>query len=819
MGWMRRLLIALGGLVVLAGLGLAALLLLVDPNDYKATLEAAVKERYNRTLSIDGDIRLSVVPGLGLDISKVSLSEPNSTQVFAAVDNARVSVAWWPLLSRHLVIDHLGVTGIKANVVRDAEGRFNFHDLMQPSADQAGADAPAEPRDGDAHSIQLNIAGVSLDGGEIAVRDEAHDMTVRLGALAMSARGIALDEPFDFSLSGRMLGQSPRADATIQMQGRLTVAPYAERYAVKGLDLRVAGVLPSVKATTFTVRGDAAYDAARGALQVSGLNLVFQGDMALTTPMTGVDAQLNVPTLNADMRQGTIELEKSVVKASGRMGASPFSLSLNAPVLRITDQAAGGGPLQAAFTLDGEQTIDAKLSLSGLGGNAKHFEVDEMKLTATHKRGGRTAGIAAASPIVASLADRTFEWPELRAQVDLVDPALPGGKMEIPVTGKLRTDLAADTASAELRATVEGGALEASADVTGFERPAVVFKLGAQTLDLDKLWPAAPPAAAAPANAGGKSAAPAAETPVDLAFLQDLDIKGNVRVADLKARGIEMQQVVANLAVAKGRASLSGLSARLYEGTLAGSAFAEADGNRLGVDAKLANVSVEPLLRAVAGYDALSGKGNVNVAVTAAGKTRSALLKSLEGSGSVALRDGRIQGFNVAQSLREFKAMIPIGQVQKQEADQARATDFSELRSQIRIQQGVGTLHDLMVAAPLLRISEGAPANVNFVDETLDLVANVKVVNTSTGQDGKALEELRDITVPIHLTGPFRSPEYAIQWSQVGSQALKRTLQNELGRQVDRLLDRGRDSGQGESSGDNPTGKILGEALKGLFKQ
>src|SRR5690606_15633574 len=131
MVWVKRLLIALVALVVLVAVAVGALILLVDPNDYKQTLEDEVKARYNRSLAIDGDIRFSMLPSLGLEISGVALSEPGSNQMFAAMESARVSVAWWPLLSRHLVIEHLTINGVKANLVRDENGRFNFQDFLQ----------------------------------------------------------------------------------------------------------------------------------------------------------------------------------------------------------------------------------------------------------------------------------------------------------------------------------------------------------------------------------------------------------------------------------------------------------------------------------------------------------------------------------------------------------------------------------------------------------------------------------------------------------------------------------------------------------------
>src|SRR5690606_32101618 len=129
------------------------------------------------------------------------LSEPGSKQVFATVDTARVAVAWWPLLSRHLVMEHLSVTGVKANVVRGADGRFNFHDLLQRQGEPVAADVSAPADTAKEPSVQLNIGGVSLNGGEIAFRDEVHETAVRVGRLMMSASDISIGHPFDFSMS------------------------------------------------------------------------------------------------------------------------------------------------------------------------------------------------------------------------------------------------------------------------------------------------------------------------------------------------------------------------------------------------------------------------------------------------------------------------------------------------------------------------------------------------------------------------------------------------------------------------------------------
>ncbi len=75
---MKRLLkIALTLLGTLIALVLIIILLIVfviDPNHYKVPIADFVKNVTGRTLSIEGDIKLTVYPWLGFKLGKVSLS-------------------------------------------------------------------------------------------------------------------------------------------------------------------------------------------------------------------------------------------------------------------------------------------------------------------------------------------------------------------------------------------------------------------------------------------------------------------------------------------------------------------------------------------------------------------------------------------------------------------------------------------------------------------------------------------------------------------------------------------------------------------------
>src|SRR5690606_15610733 len=134
--WFKRVLISLVVVFIVALVSVAIFLLTFDPNAYKSKLEEVVYNRYQRTLSIEGDIELSLFPRIGLSVQDVSLSNRDSSDTFASLDSARFAVAIWPLMFNRLVVDHVAVTGFKAWIKRDENGEFNFRDLVDRRSEE-----------------------------------------------------------------------------------------------------------------------------------------------------------------------------------------------------------------------------------------------------------------------------------------------------------------------------------------------------------------------------------------------------------------------------------------------------------------------------------------------------------------------------------------------------------------------------------------------------------------------------------------------------------------------------------------------------------
>src|SRR3982074_2975693 len=144
----RYTLYAIAGLVVLLVLGGAIFAMTFDPNRYKGQIESLVKEKTGRTLSLKGNLELAFWPPLGAKVNGVTLSEHASDQQFLALDSAHASVALLPLLHGQAIVDGIRISGLKANIVKDKDGRFNFSDLLETTPEQqpkdtSGTSAPA----------------------------------------------------------------------------------------------------------------------------------------------------------------------------------------------------------------------------------------------------------------------------------------------------------------------------------------------------------------------------------------------------------------------------------------------------------------------------------------------------------------------------------------------------------------------------------------------------------------------------------------------------------------------------------------------------
>jgi len=108
-------------------------LYMFDANYFKSQMVDYVKTHNQRDLALEGDIKVTFFPRLGLDSGKMTLSQRNSSKGFASIENARLYIAWWPLLLKQLQIESVALEGVHANIIRYQNGSTNLDDLFLPA--------------------------------------------------------------------------------------------------------------------------------------------------------------------------------------------------------------------------------------------------------------------------------------------------------------------------------------------------------------------------------------------------------------------------------------------------------------------------------------------------------------------------------------------------------------------------------------------------------------------------------------------------------------------------------------------------------------
>ena len=219
------------GLLVLAAVVLGAALVIVDGKFVRARMENAMKEK-NRTLNMEGDLKLKLFPVAGLVLGKTSLSEPGSDKLFVSLDAAEVAVRVMPLLSGEIVVETLKLSGLKANVVRRKDGSMNFGDLAGGKGKPSGkADEPPNVR----------IAEVNVEKVQLAYRDEATGQELSIAELGLKAGRLDGQTPGDLALSARITGKKPAVDLRAQAAGALRFNLGREEFAFDKFGAQLKG--------------------------------------------------------------------------------------------------------------------------------------------------------------------------------------------------------------------------------------------------------------------------------------------------------------------------------------------------------------------------------------------------------------------------------------------------------------------------------------------------------------------------------------------------------------------------------------------------
>ena len=764
-------------IVIIVIAGLIALPFIVDPNDYKQEISSQVEKATGRNLTLDGDIKLSVFPWIALELGPLSLSNAAGFKAdsFAKVQQAEIRIKLMPLLKKQLEMDTIVLDGLVLNLEKNKAGKTNWDDLVannDVTPDTTKKDnAPSD--DGPALSA-ISIAGVKLTNANILWSDATTDQTYQLQDFNLNTDPLVPGEATALDMEFDVTSSKPQAQAHVKLDSKVMVDLDNQHYKLTDLNLttQASGEELPFSETNLTLSGDINADMLKQLVTIDDLKLTAQ-------------AKNNKQSINADLSaqvSSNLATQQSTVKA----------LVLNAEVL---DPTLPSG--KANINLTADVTADMKQQTMIL--SALVIDAYDVLINGDIK----ASKLLSDNPnFVGNIIVKPFDLRKLANNL----------KIELPIMAddstlemvQLTTEFEASTKyfnAKLLDLTLDQSKLTGNLAINNFAKPAFDFKLNLDEIDADRYLPPASKTedVKVTAQAPAETSAPAAENQLPLEALRQINAKGTIDIGKLTISGTHSEQIHVEINATNGLINLSPMSANMYQGQYQGNVGLDARGKtlKLSLNESLKGVKVGPLLKDLTGDDKLSGIANAQAKLTGNGATMMQIKQTLSGNGNFSFTDGAVKGVNIAESIRKAKAALKGDKLPA--SDSPVQTDFSNLSGSFTATNGIFDNQDLLAMSPLLRIN-GA-GKIDLPREGIDYGLKVSIVETSSGQGGKELADLKGLTVPVKITGTFSNPKPSVDLASMLKEKateevkakvadkLKDKLGGDLGGLLDGILD------------------------------
>ncbi|MBV9533722.1 MAG: AsmA family protein [Bradyrhizobium sp.] len=232
----------------------------------------------------------------------------------------------------------------------------------------------------------------------------------------------------------------------------------------------------------------------------------------------------------------------------------------------------------------------------------------------------------------------------------------------------------------------------------------------------------------------------------DLSALSATDLDMRLSAARVTVGPSKFGRAALGANLRGGALALSIGEAQVYGGIARGS-FAVARADTVAdvrAQFQFTDVDLQACVSELFGVSKLSGRGNLNVAVRAAGSSPFGLAQSLDGSATLTGHDGAISGFNIEQLLKRLERRPLSGGGNFRNG----STPYDNLTVSVKFSEGLASAEDIRVEGTTSRITLTGTASVPAREYDLKGVASL-----TSAADGASAFDL-----PFMVQGPWDDP-------------------------------------------------------------
>ncbi len=291
----KIILSTVAALVLLLIAAVCILPFVFDPNDFKPQIATAVKDKIGRELVLDGELKVSLFPWLGLSTGKIALNNAPGFQdrPFATIEESHVEVRLLPLLSKKIEVSHIVLTGLVLNLVRSKEGIANWDDLIAsgrtPSAPTGSVGIPDQQPMPTATPAAFSIGSMAIENTRINWDDLKAEQHFEIKDFNLNTDKFAFDQPVGITAALVVTDTESKSGLAIKLNTELSVNERLDSFALRHSDVQITTSGETVSGQSLTTAltvTDIALDMTQQTVKINGL-LIKSGEATLSAEITG----------------------------------------------------------------------------------------------------------------------------------------------------------------------------------------------------------------------------------------------------------------------------------------------------------------------------------------------------------------------------------------------------------------------------------------------------------------------------------------------------------------------------------------------------
>ncbi|HKS33242.1 MAG TPA: outer membrane assembly protein AsmA [Enterobacteriaceae bacterium] len=388
---MRRVLTTLMILLAVLLAGLSALVLLVNPNDFREHLTRQVEARSGYQLRLDGPLRWHVWPQLSILSGRMSLTAPGAEQPLVRADNMRLDVALIPLLSHQLQVQQVMLKGGIVQLTPQTEAVRHENAPVAPRSNTL-------PQAEEDRGWALDVRRLKVEDSVLVLQRESDEQVIFRDINLQMEQNERHEATIDFS---SRVNRNQR-DLALSLTAQVDASDYPHRlkatvgqinWQLQGADLPSQGIVGQGSL-------DALWQDESQKLTLSNLNLNANGSQV--SGQIGITQQ-PVPEWVADLKFERLDLDKLL-----NVPANPASSGATSQ----QGQSTSGQPRPVISNGDSLDGYDALLgNTAQISLTAQHILWRGMDFSQVSARAQNQAGLLTLSELQGKLGEGDISLP------------------------------------------------------------------------------------------------------------------------------------------------------------------------------------------------------------------------------------------------------------------------------------------------------------------------------------------------------------------------------------------------------------------------